>query len=450
MMIDPATSYLYGTMLQRRSMFVADAATGSRDGHAPAQRQHSPAAAGDPCAAGLDRILAGSVYPLRYEPDNLVPIHRGVASSSGAFAVDLIISDPARGAAFCVDSPNFCLTPIPWNLPAGPDPQAAPWFYLVARLDRLIARYGDLALGLCAYEAGMLAAQLRILANAEGWGFEYQPLHCDQPLRAATGESAWQWVPLIAGQLTGVAARAVIPAAGTGAPLSYLVHTEANDAARAPLTHALLTQPRVPPVDCADEPVPPPGLQSFDLRQAIVARTSDTPRQYAAVAPQYSMDECDRLFERTSELLAVMRSSRAGQREAGLLVIADGSSGVIGGRVTLPGRHQLTAFGTGPRVSALGLLRAEAGGGLACYIVIDEVSDPITGYASLVDEWLWTGVVTQALCLAGSSMGWFSRPVRNFDDAWANALVEPNERVVMKLELGKLAAPPFGFALGHL
>jgi hypothetical protein len=450
MTIDPATAYLYGTMLQRRGMFDATATTGSRDIPAPALHGRKPVIAGEVAnrsAAALSRILAGSVYPLRFEPHNPVGIHRGVASSSGAYPVDLIVSDPARGNGFLVDSPNFCLSPISWCAPPDPDPDAAPWLYLVARLDRLIARYGDLAFGLAAYEAGMIAGQVRLLAREEGWEFQYHPLHGDQHLRAATGEYAWQWVPLIAGRLVGATARAAIPAVGNDARYRRLLQQEDDDAVRAPMTHALLAQSRAPHIHAAIDPAPQGSLQWFDLHQAITARTSDAQRQHSALMPHYSVQECDILLKRTTTLLAAMQPCAACQQRAGLLVIADGSNGPFGGQLALSCGQSWTPLEPDSLNASYRLLQSDGGGGFACYIVVDEAEHPITDCSALVNEWLWTGVVTQALCLAASSLGWFSRPVRNFDDARANALVSLHERVVMKVELGKLAAPPFSFAL---
>lgn len=450
MTINPATAYLYGTMLQRRNMFDAQAAIGRRDIPIPVSPQKNctvACQAENSSAATLRRILTGSVYPLRYEPDNLVSIHRGVASSSGAFAIDLIVIDPVRGCAFVVDSPNFCLAGIAWTATAAPDSHTAPILYLVARLDRLIARYGDLAFSLAAYEAGMMAGQIRLLAGEEGWEFQYHSAHGDHYLRVATGVDAWQWVPLIAGRLAGANARSAIPVGCALPTVQRLIQPAVDDAVRAPLTHALLAQPSAPQTHDFGDPIPQCSLEWFDLHQAVAARTSDGQRQHSDLMSFYSMQECDELLKRTVALLRVMQSCAACQQPTALLVIADGVDGPFGGRLGLSFGQSWSPLDSDSLDSIHSLLRSEGGCGFACYLVIDESEHPITDCATLVNEWLWTGVVMQALCLAASSVGWFARPVRNFDDARANSMVKPSERVVMKVELGKLAASPFSFAL---
>ena len=452
MTINPATAYLYGTMLQRRNMFDAQAAVGRHDISICESPQENCRVVGqteNSSAAALRRILTGSVFPLRYEPDNLVSIHRGVASSSGAFAIDLIVVDPVRGSAFVVDSPNFCLAAIAWTATAVPDLHAAPLLYLVARLDRLIARYGDLAFSLAAYEAGMIAGQIRLLAWEEGWEFQYHSARGDQYLRAATGIDAWQWVPLIAGRLAGATARSAIPVSCDAPTVPQLVQPAVDDAVRAPLTRALLAQPSAPQAHDIGDPILRYSLNWLDLHQAIAARTSDAQRQHGHVMPCCSMEECDRLLKRTAALLPVMQSFSARQKSVALLVIADGTDGPFGGRLELSLGQSWSPLDSDSLDTIHSLLKSEGGCGFACYLAIDEREHPITDCATLVNEWLWTGVVTQALCLAASSIGWFARPVRNFDDARANSIARPFERVVMKVELGKLATSPFSFTLAR-
>lgn len=154
----------------------------------------------------LSHVLRHSAWPFRWEPLNACGQHRAVGTPGALFPVDVyLLARTRRGARALHCSPrDLCLLEAA-ELPdaAAGETTDALSIVVVGNLGRCVGIYGDLALWLVALEAGMLQAQIRLVARTVGWRVDDTADHDYDATRALLGIAHWSEAPLIRCRLTG-------------------------------------------------------------------------------------------------------------------------------------------------------------------------------------------------------------------------------------------------------
>lgn len=199
----------------------------------------------------LAAVLALAGLPMRWEPLNSSPQHRGIPSPSSLFPTAVFVMGRRGDMAFAFElfAPQGMLA----KRASGNDVEAILGesdlvFVVVGRLGDAVTPYGEFAPCLLSLEGGHLQAQIAMGAMSVGWQCETEASHDFPALRAALGLTDWTELPLAMVRVKGQGAAAALSGEITTRSVAEYL-SQADDVLSYPRIEALV-----------DAIAPDPGL----------------------------------------------------------------------------------------------------------------------------------------------------------------------------------------------
>lgn len=254
-------------------------------------------------ARRLALLLKYGGAPLRWEPLNDYRLHRAIASPRSLFSCAIYLvqqkdGTPARAWRYLPDYHALAVVDaVPGaDLDAALPGTDAMRLVVVGHLDRMARPYGELVSALVGPEAGMLGAQLALVAKALGWNSTTRAAFDAGALGAALNLSHWSALPLAVLTLDDPALATLAPAALRDCVIAE-PSDETAETERLPMLRRLVALSRL------DEPG-----QAAAAAQRIADRRGTPPAPRAALVD----DE---------DMLAVMRRRSSGRLERGYVAV---------------------------------------------------------------------------------------------------------------------------------
>lgn len=394
-------------------------------------------------ATRLALLLQHAAWPLRWEPLNGCGQHRAVATPGALFPVDLYLrAQTCNGPRVLYCSPrDLCLLE---TAAAHETVDGLEWI-IAGNLGRCVGIYGDLALWLVALEAGMLQAQLQLVARALGWQLAFASDHDYAALRGLAGLTHWSEVPLLRGRLSGdgaatAAAQLRCMALATLRALPHHAAAEHHPLMRRFLEHspaqAAAAEPRSPhatPDDAGEN-----DTRAFPLLDVSARRSSGLGSGVA----RWTRDLPDALLQALlADTQQLLRDNGCADPAAAPLVVSLYWRPTQSASAALfdldPVQARLTPLA--PSAQALAAARSMCRYNDALLLTIGtdgNLASEQAGGRPLIDAHLRAGVLAQCLSLAAVRSGLTARLFMAYSDAQKNLLLPLDKRTLVQILIG--------------